>query len=266
MLFTASKTKKAKKTAKKVAKRAEKAGERAQERAAEFAERAGARAQETASEIAERLRDSDTLAKAQARSTELASLARDRWDDAHLDDRAAELADRIKDSDRVKAARKRGKEASEEGLAAAGAWLSKGKSAKLLGVSKRRSWPIWLVGLVALGVGFIVAKLLGERQNGYVQDDFVAAAERLHGTTADPYEPSTSIRSDSPTALADDIRSKLADDPRTAELSNLAVNVAEGTVFVRGSVPEGTDESAIREVVSAVPGVSDVDLQLTAAG
>jgi hypothetical protein len=35
-------------------------------------------------------------------------------------------------------------------------------------------------------------------------------------------------------------------------------------VFVRGSVPAGADETAIREVVAGVPGVTDVDLQVTA--
>jgi hypothetical protein len=41
------------------------------------------------------------------------------------------------------------------------------------------------------------------------------------------------------------------------------VNVAEGTVFVRGPLPEGVDEQAVRDVIAKVPGVTDVDLQLT---
>jgi len=65
--------------------------------------------------------------------------------------------------------------------------------------------------------------------------------------------------------LADEIRSSLDADPRTAGLPGLAINVADSTVFVRGSVPEGFDETSIREVVAAVPGVTDVDLQVSPA-
>jgi osmotically-inducible protein OsmY len=65
--------------------------------------------------------------------------------------------------------------------------------------------------------------------------------------------------------LADQVRSHLSADPRTADLPGLAINVAEGTVFVRGSVPAGYQESAIREVISSVPGVNDVDLQVSAS-
>lgn len=64
-------------------------------------------------------------------------------------------------------------------------------------------------------------------------------------------------------SLADEVRSHLSADPRTADLPGLAINVAEGTVFVRGSVPPGYEDLAIRDVISSVPGVNDVDLQVT---
>lgn len=268
-MFTASKSKRAKKATKKAAKRAEQAGAHAQERAAEFAERAGARAQETASEVADRLRHSDALAKAQARSSEFASLARDKWRDSHMDDRVADLAENVRGSDAYKHASKRTKRATEDSLAALGGWLSKGKSAELLGVKERRRWPLWVVGVLSMGVGFVAARLMGSRSGSDVRDDFIAAADRLQ--TEPPPSPEASESegaSQSPPnsmALADEVRSTLDRDPRTTGFSDLAINVAEGTVFVRGNVPADADEGAIREVIADVPGVHDVDLQLTTA-
>jgi hypothetical protein len=63
--------------------------------------------------------------------------------------------------------------------------------------------------------------------------------------------------------LAEDIRSELDSDPRTAGLIDLAINVSDRTVFVRGNVPAGFDPTAIRDVIAAVPGVTDVDMQVT---
>jgi len=82
--------------------------------------------------------------------------------------------------------------------------------------------------------------------------------------SADVTEGAAPVPSGRP--LADQVRSHLGSDPRTADLPGLAINVAEGTVFVRGSVPPGFEESWIREVVSSVPGVNDVDLQVTVSG
>jgi hypothetical protein len=67
-------------------------------------------------------------------------------------------------------------------------------------------------------------------------------------------------------SVADEVRAKLAADGRTSSLTGLAVNVAEGTVFVRGTVPSGTDEDGVRDVVAGVDGVQDVDLQVTQTG
>jgi osmotically-inducible protein OsmY len=89
-------------------------------------------------------------------------------------------------------------------------------------------------------------------------------------TVAGPVDISPSVPVDEGTgpagpALVEEIRSTLDADPRTAGLPGLSINVAESTVFVRGSVPQGYDEASIREVVAAVPGVTDVDLQVTPA-
>lgn len=80
---------------------------------------------------------------------------------------------------------------------------------------------------------------------------------------SDPYEPTGSSVSTDASPLEDDIRTELDGDPRTAGLVDLVINVADSTVFVRGNVPAGFDPTAIRDVIAAVPGVTDVDMQVT---
>jgi hypothetical protein len=272
-------TKAAKKTAKKTAKQAEKrarkAGEQAQDRAAELAERAGVLAQERAGDLAERLRESDALSKAQSRGLELADLAKSRWHDADLDERAAALAElakakwhdadlderaaalakQVRESEAAKTASKKAKHLTDASLAAVGGYLSTGRAAEKLGIAKPRRVPaiVWiLLGAVA---GFAAAKLLGQSSAGDVRHDLTAAAERLAAKAPHP----------AGTVLADTIRTTLQGDPRTAELRQLNINVAEGTVFVRGSIPSGIDTDAVRSVIEGVPGVEEVDLQLSPA-
>lgn len=267
--MTTVKSKAARKSAKKAEKQAYKAAEVAQERAAELADlaaRAGAVAQQRGNELAERLRESNVVAKAQAKGTEgltraqekgteLAELARSRWHEAELDTRAAELAKQMRETDVAKQASRRAKDVSEASLAAVGGWLATGPAADKLGLTRKRRVPsmVWL----ALGavLGFVAGKLLSQPSDGSVREDLAAAAERLASEAPPPVGD----------VLADTIRTTLQGDPRTAALRELNINVAEGTVFVRGSIPSGIDANAIREVIEGVPGVQDVDLQLTPA-
>jgi hypothetical protein len=247
--------KRAEKTSKKAAKRAEKAAKDAQERAADYAERAGEAAAEAASEVAERLRKSEGLAKAQAKGREYAGKAKQRWDDSDMEDRLVDAAHRVRDSDAAKKAGEKTRDVTDASLAALGEWLTTSKTGKQvgdkLGVQKRRRWRMVLATGIGVGAGYMIARLVQtDRLPEY--DEFTASAERLATEGAA-----------TGTELISLIRSALSDDPKTAELDELRINVAEGTVFVRGTVPEGTDENAIRTVVSAVPGVSDVDLQLS---
>jgi len=80
--------------------------------------------------------------------------------------------------------------------------------------------------------------------------------EGLAGTV--DVTPNTSGR-----PLAEEVRGRLDADDRTSGLSGLAINVAEGTVFVRGSVPSGLDPDDIRRIIAGTPGVTDVDLQVS---
>lgn len=226
---------------------------------------------EKAAEVAERVRDSETLARAQAKGSELAELTRTRIREAELDDKAAELAERVKSADATQQAMRSVQRLSDEQLKRLGGWLAASKVAPKLGVQPaKRRFPTWLALLVGAVAGYVAGMLtapkrgeemrtdLAERTRD-VQEGVAAAASRVQQDTADVGAPPAQK------PIADEVRTRLGEDPRTSGLPKLNVNVAEGTVFVRGSLPVGFDESAIREVVASVPGVDDVDLQLTAA-
>lgn len=251
-----------KKRVKKAKKRAHKASGAAQDRAAELAERAGTAAEraggvasERAAELAERLRESEALARAQDRGSEFADLARARWRDAEIEERAMELAQRLRETDAAKQASRKAKDVSDSSLKAVSAWLIGSKAADKLGVQRKSRVPGWLLALLGVAVGFAVAKLTADKSATGVRDDLAAAADRLAHSASSP----------ATTALADTIRTTLRSDPRTADLSQVNINVAEGTVFVRGRLPSGIDRDAIRQVIEGVPGVEDVDLHLTPA-
>jgi hypothetical protein len=263
------KTKAAKKSAKKAAKRAEKAGAAASDRAAELAERAGSAAEkagavasERAIELAEKLRESDALHKAQEKGSDLADVAKSKWREAEVDQRAAELAERVRDSDAAQQATRKAKDVTDASLAAVGAWLASGAgSEKLhldekLGIQRKPRISGWLWALIGAALGFAAAKLLAGGSSDSVRDDLAAAADRLAHAT-----PGAGT-----TVLADTIRTTLQGDPRTADLKQVNINVADGTVFVRGTIPSGIDTDAVRQVIEGVPGVDDVDLQLTPVG
>lgn len=236
----------------------------ARARAAELAERAEA----TFEDLSERVRDSDTFARARDRGQELAATGRKRLHDAHLDERASELAATakkrlhdahlderavalaatVRDADATKQARARARRHSDEALDKVGTWLSEGPVADRLGVQPaKRRFPAWLAGLLGLATGYAIGMFTAPKPGDELRDEFVMSAERLTRDTADV------------------VKARLGDDPRTAALSSLSVNVADGTVFVRGTVPAEFDEAALREIVAAVPGVRDVDLQVSAS-
>ncbi len=251
-----------KKTAKKARKRASKVAGTAQERAAELAERAGIAAEragdvasERAAELAALLRESEAFARAQERGSDIADLARAKWREAEIEARAAELAERLRKTDAAKQASRKAKDLSDSSLEAVGGWLVGSKVADRLGVQRKSRIPTWLLALIGVAVGFAVAKLTADKSAAGVRDDLAAAADRLAYSASNP----------ATTALADTIKTTLKSDPRTAELAQVNINVAEGTVFVRGRIPSGVDQAAIREVIEGVPGVEDVDLQLTPA-
>lgn len=268
MLFRATPTKKAKASGRKAAKRAGKARKRAlkraskvgatsQERAAEFAERAGAVSHDVADDIAERLRKSEALAKAQATGAVLAGRARDKWHDAELDDRMSEFAERVRESEAARRTAERTRAMSDASLGAVGHWLTGSKGGKevsrRMGLQRKRRWPVLLATLTGVAGGVALSKWRETSGGLPPRDELMDTAEHLASPT-----------SATGTVLVDTIRTSLSSDPRTAELTELDINVAEGTVFVRGSVPADMDQAAVRDVIASVPGVRDVDLQLAA--
>lgn len=250
-------------------------GAAARYKAADVAAQARAHAKDaglddTAAQVAERIRDSETLTKAQAKGAELADRTRARIRDAELDSKAADLAARVKSSDSAQQTMAAMQRLSDEQLGRLGGWLATSSLSDKLGVRPaKRRLPSWLALLLGALTGYAIGTLtapkrgeemrseLAERSNA-VKDDFAAAAARLQQDTADVGAPPAQK------PVADEVRTRLGEDPRTSGLPKLNVNVAEGTVFVRGSLPAGFDEAAIRDVVASVPGVEDVDLQLTA--
>jgi hypothetical protein len=239
---------------------------------------------ERAAELAERLRESEALAKAQAKGGQLASQAQKAIADAHLDERVAELGEKVRDrfeesglddrlqelGDRVRSsdAAAKAKRVADEGLAAAGAWLATGRSGEALGVAPRkRRFPTWLAAVLGVVAGYAIGVLTAPKRGEALREDLWRSAEDMAGQAQQQAAELTTALKESAEAAADKplaltIRETLHQDPRTTELPDLTINVAEGTVFVRGTVPGTFDEDTVRAVIEAVPGVHDVDLQV----
>lgn len=243
----------AKDLAKGNTKRAKAEGKVAAAATKEAARDTAAALRELATAIAEQARESDALAKAQSKGMELGELAMDKIQERGLDEKAAELIERIREADSTQQGLEAARRYSDEGLGILGAWLASGKRADKLGVQPRkRRFPAWLAAILGLGVGYAVAILTKTPQG----EEIRAVAQRITQDTADVSAPPAER------PLEDEIRTALGEDPRTADLPTLNINVAEGTVFVRGPVPDGIDEASLRDVISKIPGVEDVDLQL----
>lgn len=232
------------------AKATKKAGKRARKVAQDKSGEAG----ERAAELAERLKDSDALTAASERGADLVGTAKDRWDDSDLDKRAADLAKRLQKAEATQEALDRARQTSDKSLSSLGGWLGSGPLAQKLGLTKRRKWPFAVAAVVGAALGFALAQAMKRGSTDTIRDELADAADRLASGGG------------SATVLADTIRTTLDADPRTAQLDPLDINVSDGgTVFVRGTVPAEADHDAIRDVIASVPGVVDVDLQLTTA-
>lgn len=199
----------------------------------------------------------------------------DRLRDLDLDERAARLADRLRDLDlddraaraaeRLRTAAGSGSEAARrqtaQALAALAAALGEDDARSLTRrLFGRAAIPWWAAGALGFAAGLLVGRLLGSRDADR-EAEFVASAQRL----VDDAE----ARADAALADRDRLRQQveraLADDPRTANLDSLRINVAGTVAFVRGAIPDGLDEDVVREVVRSVDGVEDVDLEVTSS-
>lgn len=218
-----------------------------------------------ASDLAERARDSDALAKAQDATVDFLKAAREQIEERKLDEKAADLArrtaelgERVRESEQYRQARDSAAEATDKTLASVGDWLATGPAADKLGVRPARPARRvggWLLAGAGVAAGFAAGILYGARKSETVEE-LERVASRVGQDTPDLGAPAD----DKP--IADEVRTRLGADPRTAGLPKLNINVAEHTVFVRGAVPEGTDTEAVREVIATVPGVEDIDLQV----
>ena len=246
-------------------------------RAAELAERAA--------EVAERLKATEAYRSAQARSSELAGKTREKIRETHIDERAAELADKVRDT----AAAERAREATERTLERVGGWLAEGRTGERLHLPHKRGVSGWVAAAFGLVAGYAIGLLAAPKRGEEMRRELASKGQELAskgqelatkaqakaqelragaggvdlpttGPGAQTLQPPQAVDQK---PLADKVRTALGQDPRTADLPKLNINVVESTVFVRGVVPEGVDQQHIRSVVQGVEGVSDVDLQVT---
>lgn len=207
------------------------------------------------------------LSKLTAAGT-LAAKGLSAYGDSDLSARVAELSERVRDSENYREARENVQRASSDALAGLGAWLTQEPQASKLGIQPRKRSKGWLTVLFGLLAGYAIGVLTApkpgretrqelNRRGGNLAQEGRRLAQSAPDDAADMSAPSA----DKP--LADKVRTRLGEDPRTSDLPKLNINVAEGTVFVRGAIPDGTDQESIRSVIVSVPGVEDVDLQLS---
>ncbi len=177
------------------------------------------------------------------------------------------VAERLRESEDVLlAARENAGEATDRTLRRFGGWLAEGRIGERLGLAPtRRRVPGWVLALGAVAVGFAAARLLAQRDVGGAWTDLDDQDGREDwGGDAGGGRSDAEGSLEAPRApLEGTILIALQRDPRTADLTDLNVNVVDSTVFVRGVVPLGYDESALRAVVEGVEGVTDVDLQVS---
>jgi len=204
--------------------------------------------EEKAGDAVQRIKSSDTYGKASSRATEISK--------------------RMQDSDAVTAGREAASQRTTAALAGLGTWLASGDRGEKLGISQRRRRSGgWLFGLLGVGLGYAVGILTAPKQGREIREQLTSRAGggsaggglETVGHVGQGWDGATPP---SERPLTDRVRTRLGEDPRTSGLPRLNINVVEGTVVVRGAVPDDTDQMAIREVIASVEGVDDVDLRL----
>lgn len=210
-----------------------------------------AKVQETAAALADRVRD----AKFDARAAELAALAREKLRDTELDARAAELAALAREKLHEGADTARG--ATERRLDQVGEWIGDGKVGEALGLQRKRRrspWGLLAAGAVAAGVA--AGMVIFRRREAETDDVWTSSGTDDFGGVQRSTADGVSL------PLEGRVREALGQDPRTATMPPLNINVVDGTVFVRGDVKSDIDVEALRSIIEGVQGVTDVDLQV----
>ena len=224
-----------------------------------------AKLDERAAELAELAREKVREAELDARAAELAAAGRQKVAELGVDERAAELVARLRDTSVAQqaagiagAAALTARDTTDRTLERVGDKLSEGRVGEALGLRRRRrtkAWPLLIAGAVAAGVatGFVVMR----RRNTELTDQW-PPADGVAATTQTTAVPAVDL------PLDGRVREAIGQDPRTADVAPLNVNVVDGTVFVRGFVGPNVDIEALRAVIEGVEGVTDVDLQVNA--
>lgn len=211
---------------------------------------------ERAREAVERVRSSEAYGKAQARAAEAVERAQAKAD---------ELGKRMADSDAVAVGREATSRQTGAALAGLGTWLATGDRGKRLGIAtRRRSTAGWLFALLGIGIGYGIGILTAPKQGREIREQMIA--RRTGDDTLPPHAGDRQLDG-APSferPLADKVRTRLGEDPRTADLPSLNLNVIDGTVVVRGTLPDDADVDAVREVIASVDGVDAVDMRLDA--
>lgn len=201
--------------------------------------------EEKAGEAVGRLKASETYGKAQAR--------------------ADELSRRVADSDAVTVGRESAARRTAQMLAGLGTWLATGERGKRLGIARSKRGGIsWVLGLVGVGVGYAAGVLTAPKEGRQIREQLINRGggdgfDNVAGRIGQDWDDTTPPFE---RPLADKVRTRLGEDPRTSDLPSLNINVVDGTVMVRGAVPDTADRDAIADVISGVEGVADVDIKL----
>lgn len=199
---------------------------------------------ERAADTVARVRSSDAYGRAQAR--------------------ASEVGRRVADNESFAAATESAAKRSAAALAALGAWLATGPRGDKLGItrSRRGRGGGWFLALLGVGVGYGIGILTAPREGREIRSQLTNRGARQWDGDVTSIDGDQGVLAPSgDPVIADKVRTRLGEDPRTSDLPSLNINVVDGTVVVRGPAG-GVDESAVREVVSSVDGVTAVDLEL----
>lgn len=200
---------------------------------------------EKAGEAMGRIKASETYGKAQAK--------------------ADELSKRVAESDAVTVGRESAARRTAEMLVSLGTWLATGERGKRLGIARSgRRGLSWVMGLVGVGVGYAAGVLTAPKEGRQIREQLMSRRggegfDNVAGRIGQEWEDTTPPFE---RPLEDKVRTRLGEDPRTSHLPSLNINVVDGTVVVRGSVPESADRDAIQDVITGVEGVQNVDLKL----
>jgi hypothetical protein len=200
---------------------------------------------EKAADAFEKVKASETYGKAQAKATEVGR--------------------KVAENDSFAAASETAAKQSAAALTGLGSWLATSPRGDKLGIttSKKRRGGGWFFALLGVGIGYAIGILTAPREGSEMRSQLTNRGSQWNGggdVTSIEGDPGVLAPSGDP-VLADKVRTRLGEDPRTSDLPALNINVVDGTVVVRGPAGD-VDESAVREVVSGIDGVTAVDLEL----